>query len=77
MTVSVSVGILIIAVVWSMPVGIAYLVYRFIKWQESKKILAFVPGNKELAEIMKGKTLKQVSLDGSRELTLGYEKEGF
>lgn len=77
MQVSIPVGIFIIACIWSLPVLEVWLIGRFIEWQDRRKILAFIPGNKELAKIMNSKTIKQVSPDGSRELTLGYEKEGF
>jgi len=78
MQVSVPVGIIIIAFIWSLPVGIVYLVHRFMKWQDSRKKLAVVAGMGELEKIIgNSKTIEEVSRDGSRKLTLGYSKEGF
>lgn len=113
MTVSLSVGILIIAVVWSLPVLEVWLITKFIKWQEfRKRTFAGIEVSQEYLDRLndrddfwgdgddrvvnmqneinkihntrlndylnsKVKTIKQLSPDGSRELTLGYEKEGF
>lgn len=79
MHVSIPVGILIMLVIWSSPVLVVYLVHRLIKWQEfrAEQNKPFIPHMGNKIEFSKYKTIKQVSSDGSRELTLGYEKEGF
>lgn len=79
MHVSIPVGILIMLLIWSSPVLVVYLVHRFVKYREfiAEQNKLFIPHMGSKIEFSKYKTIKQVSPDGSRELTMGYEKEGF
>lgn len=71
-------GVLIIFAALSSPVWVVLGVIKFIQWQEFKKrTYGGVQVSQEFLDRLNGKTIKQVSPDGSRELTLGYQKEGF
>lgn len=75
MQVSLPVGILIIAVVWSMPVGIVYLVHRFMKWQEWRN---HKPEMTIENVVEDGRVVRQITrLDGKPVMVIGELEGGF
>lgn len=81
MQVSIPVGILIIIFIWSLPVAEVWLIARFIEWQEKRKRTfgGVVVGKGfavRLDKLKNSRQIKEVSADGSREVTIGYHEEG-
>jgi len=70
--------ILIVIAALTSPVWVVYLTIKFIEWQDRRKqTFGGIKVSKEWADRLKAAKIKELSRDGSRELTLGHEKEGF
>lgn len=72
-------NLLIAAIALLSPVLVAIGVVRFIEWRDKRKKTfgGLEVSQQWLDRLHNVKTIKQRSPDGTRELTLGYLKEGF